>query len=172
MLQAVRALETLKDSVIERDLLDSRIAQRKAALNIQKMELAESTLMSSLQILEPYHASFPVPLACRITRDFYKFKFAEVRGTAQESSRLQMLTNLILGLDLWSDDSKTYKLMDQKQPAFAPLLSMIKMEDEEDTRKVTSTDLFDLIDADAEELEQPKKKLRALKKETSLKAAH
>ena len=160
-MQAARALETLKDSIIERDLLDSRIAQCKAAQNLLRADLAESALMSNLLLLESYHSSFPATLACRITKDFYKFRLADIRSVQHEATRLQGLSDMILGLDFWSEDSKTYKLMDNKQPAFAPLLTMLKLEEELEQAKKFSlapTDLFGVIDTAADEPEQPKKK--------------
>ena len=172
----MRALDTLRDSIIERDLLDARIAQCKAAQNLLRTDLVESALLSNLLLLEAHHSDFPVALACRITKDFYKFKLAELRAVEKEAPRLEMLTDMILGLDLWSEESKSHKLMDHKQPAFAPLLTMMKLEDELERAKKFSlapTDLFEVIEAAADDTEQPKKKSKALQKpakQTSLQA--
>ena len=123
----------------------------KASLNILKSDLAESTLLSNLELLKPHYSDFPADLVCRITKDLYKYKLAKVRDLPKDEEMLQALTDLVLGLDMWSDDVTNYHLMEGKFPAFAPVLPFLKRESEEqsqETDMMSAADMFGIIDAD------------------------
>ena len=140
-----------------------------------KVDISHNTLVSNLVLLEDFVQDFPLDIAMRLSgRLFLENMQAIIKcntGTDKPEEKLELITDFVLRLDLWSEEAVKLKILDHKKPSLAPVLEAVK---NSAAPVCEATDLFAVLesaatDPDAEAKKPPAKKA---KKMTALEACH
>ena len=163
--KAERALPSLKGDEVQYEILESRIALCKAAAALSsRAELSHNTLVGHLVMLQDYVQDFPHELAVRLTGRLLLEDIQNILRAAPDKpqERLDMITDFVLRLDLWSEEAAQLKLLDHTKASLAPVLAAMKASV---APVCEGADLFSLLEGAAEEdaeadAKRPAKKAR------------